>query len=102
MLLSLPFMTRTALQSAIVGAITSALALWTRFGLHWWPASPLEKAAYFAGCPVCPIDVAARRPETHALFGFVILCGGVYALVGVGIEAARRMRRGGGIGESGN
>lgn len=95
-------MLRTAMQSATVGVIASAFALWARYGMRWWPGSPLEKAAFFAGCPACPIDVAARRPETHAMLGYVILCGAVYALVGVGIEAARRMRRGGDIGESGN
>jgi hypothetical protein len=94
-------MTRTALQSAVIGGIASALALWARYGMRWWPASPLEKAAFFAGCPACPIDVAGRRPEIHAIIGFVILCGGVYALLGMGLEAARRMRRGetGGAGD---
>ena len=94
-------MTRTALQSAVVGIVTSSLALWTRFGMRWWPASPLEKAAYFAGCPACPVDVASGRPETHVTIGLVLLCGCVYAVIGVGIEAARRMRRGD-IGESGD
>lgn len=87
-------MIRTALQSAAVGVIASAFALWARFGLRWWPGSPLEKAAYVAGCPACPIDVASGRPETHTAVGLVILCGAVYAAIGIGIEAARRMRRG--------
>ena len=87
-------MIRTALQSAAVGLVTSAFALWARYGLRWWPGSPLEKAAYFAGCPACPIDVSSGRPQTHTAVALVLLCGVVYALVGVGIEAARRMRRG--------
>ena len=94
-------MIRTAFQSATVGMITSSLALWARYGLRWWPASPLEKAAFFTGCPACPIDMASGRPETHVAIGLVLLCGVVYALIGVGIEGARRMRRGD-IGESGD
>jgi hypothetical protein len=85
----------------MVGMIASAIALWARFGMRWWPGSALEKAAYFTLCPVCPIDVATRRPPLHTAIALVILCGGVYALIGMGIEAARRMRRGD-IGESGN
>jgi hypothetical protein len=87
-------MIRTFAQSGMVGIVASAFALWARYGLRWWPASPLEKAAYFTGCPACPIDVASGRPATHVAIGLVILCGVVYALIGVGIEAARRMRRG--------
>src|ERR1051326_6460604 len=94
-------MIRTAFQSATVGMITSSLALWARYGLRWWPASPLEKAAYFAGCPTCPIDVPSGRPPTHVANGLVLLCGVVYAAIGIGIEAARRMPRGN-IGEPGD
>jgi hypothetical protein len=78
----------------MVGIVASTVALWSRYGLRWWPASPLEKAAYFAGCPACPIDVAARRPETHSAIAWVLVCAAVYGFIGVGIEAARRMRRG--------
>ncbi len=87
-------MVKTALQSATVGLIASTFALWSRYGLRWWPASPLEKAAFFTGCPACAIDVAAGRPETHHAIAWVILCAGIYAAIGIGIEAARRMRRG--------
>jgi hypothetical protein len=85
---------RTALQSALVGLLTSSGALWVRYGRHWWPASPLEKAAYRIACPACPFDVAAGRPETHTAIALVVLCAALYAAVGVGIEAARRMRMG--------
>ena len=78
----------------MVGILASTFALWARYGLRWWPASPLEKAAYYTGCPACPIDVAARRPETHSAMAWVLLCATLYALIGIGIEAARRMRRG--------
>ena len=94
-------MTRTAVQSAVVGLFASTFALWARYGLRWWPGSPLEKAAYYTACPACPIDVTAGRPELHNALLYVLLCGLVYAGIGVGIEAARKMRRGD-IGESGN
>ncbi len=87
-------MIKTALQSALVGIVTSSFALWARFGLRWWPASPLEKAAFFAACPACPVDVASGRPAIHTAIGLVIVCAVVYALIGMGLEAARRMRRG--------
>ena len=94
-------MLRTALQSASVGMIASVVSLWTRYGMRWWPGSPLEKAAFFTGCPACPIDVTAGKPALHNALLYVLLCGLVYAGIGVGIEAARKMRRGG-IGESGD
>ena len=87
-------MIRTALQSAVVGMITSVIALWVRFGAQWWPASPLEKAAYTVMCPACPVDIAARRLPANDAVSFVLLCAVIYALAGLGIEAARRMRRG--------
>jgi hypothetical protein len=87
-------MARTALQSALVGALASAFALVARYGLRWWPGSPLEKAAYFTACPACPIDVASGRPELRTALVYVLLCGAVYAAVGVVIEAARKMRGG--------
>jgi hypothetical protein len=74
--------------------VASAFALWSRYGLRWWPASPLEKAAFFTACPACPVDVAAGRPQTHTAIASVLLCAAVYAVIGIGIEAARRMRRG--------
>ena len=68
--------------------------------MRWWPGSPLEKAAYFTACPACPVDVAGK-PALNAAMLWVLLGGVVYAGIGLGIEAARRMRRGD-IGESGN
>ena len=72
--------------------VASATALWVRFGRGWWPASPLEKAAYRVACPACPFDVAAGRPAAHTAIGLVVLCATLYAVLGVGIETARRMR----------
>lgn len=87
-------MIRTALESALVGVVASSAALWVRYGRHWWPASPLEKAAYRVACPACPFDMVAGRPETHSAIALVLVCAVLYAGLGVGIEAARRMRRG--------
>ncbi len=85
-------MGKTGMQSAFVGLIAGAGALWVRYGLHWWPSTPLDKGAYWVTCPACPVDVAAHAPALHESIGFVLVNALIYAMLGIGIETARRMR----------